>query len=142
MFMSILALLATMQAAPEAQRTPCRSDTNLVGTWRVVEARGQRWPDDHPVHKHVTPTHYVVIEWDQAASNTASRAHGGSYVVGAGTHTSTVLYGFGEAYGKVAGKPFRIEARCWTSGDEWHLEGEVPGFGALRERWVRVSPSR
>lgn len=140
MFMSILALLATMQAAPEPQRTPCRTDTNLVGTWRVVQSRGQQWPDNHPVHKHVTPTHFTVIQWDPAAASTASRAHGGTHALGDGTYTETVLYGFGEAYRKVAGQPFRVEARCWMSGDEWHLEADMPGFGPLRETWVRVSP--
>jgi hypothetical protein len=138
MFMSILALLATMQAAPEAQRTPCRSDTNLVGTWRVVESRGQQWPDDHPVHKHVTPTHFTVVRWDPAKASTVFGAHGGTHVLGDGTYTETVLYGFGAGFEKVT-LPFRVQARCWLSGSEWHIEAEMPGFDPLRERWVRVS---
>lgn len=141
MLMSILVLLVTIQTAPASERTPCRSDTNLVGTWRVVQARGQQRPDDHPVHKHVTPTHFTVIEWDPAKASTASRAHGGTQAVGDGTYTETVLYGFGENYQKVT-VPFRVQARCWTSGNEWYLEADMPGIGSLRETWVRISPSR
>lgn len=140
MFMSMLALLAAMQASPEA-RTPCRSDTNLVGTWRVVQSRGQQWPDDHPVHKHVTPTHFTVIHWDPSDAGNAHRAHGGTYTLSEGRYNENVQYGFGEGYRKVAeaGKVFRAEFTCWTSGDEWHLEGDVPGVGSLREIWVRVT---
>jgi hypothetical protein len=142
MFMGILAVLLAAQSAPEAGRTPCRPDTNLVGTWRIVQSRGEKRPDDHPVHKHVTPTHYTVIQWDPAASNTAFRAHGGTYVLGDGTYIDTVLYGFGEAYQKVAGQPFRVQGRCWIRGDEWHIDGEAPGFPPISEIWVRVAPSR
>jgi hypothetical protein len=140
MFMSILALFTAMQLAPEAERTPCRSDTNLVGTWRVVQSRGQSWPDDRPVHKHFTPTHFIVIEWDPAAANTLSRAHGGTYEVGDdGTYVEAVVYGFGETYAKVAGRPFRMQGRCWVRGDEWHIEGEAPGFPPVDFTWVRVT---
>jgi hypothetical protein len=139
MFISILAVLLTLQVPAEGRRVPCQRDTNLLGTWRVISARGEPRPATYPVHKHVTPTHFTVIQWDPAAANTVSRAHGGTYVLGDGTYTETVLYGFGESYQKVAGQEFRVQARCWTSGDQWHVEADIPGLPALRETWVRVS---
>jgi hypothetical protein len=72
-------LLLTVQAAPQAQRTPCRADTNLVGTWRVVEFAGEQRPESYAAHKHVTPTHFAVIHWDPAAASTASLVHSGTY---------------------------------------------------------------
>ncbi len=142
MVVGILALLLIVQATPAKLGTPCRRDTNLVGTWRVIESTGEPRSADHPVHKHVTPTHFTVIQWDPSATSTATRAHGGTYELDEATYTETVLYGFGEAYREVAGQTFRMQARCWTSGDEWHIEANLPGRPALRETWLRVSPPR
>lgn len=136
---ALLLLLALTQAAPAPQTGGCTTE-NLVGTWRIVEADGQPRPDDYPVHKHVTPTHFVVIEWDTSPDRRAVRTHAGPHTVANGRYRESIVYGFGARYDQLspAVRQAGVEWACSRSGDDWRIEGTILGT-ARRETWRRVT---
>jgi hypothetical protein len=126
---------ATAEKAVSGQ--PC-SMRALVGTWQIIESDGKPFASDgRTVYKHVTPTHYFVLNVD--ASGLASYGHGGPYTASADTYAESITQGFGSSFEALRG--LKGQFRCSVSGDRWHVVGSVPGVpgeGHVDETWQRV----
>ena len=140
---ALMVLLAVAQQAPagtaeKAVPGPPCSGPALVGTWRIIESDGKPLAaDGRTVYKHVTPTHYFVLNVD--ASGLASYGHGGPYTASADTYTESITQGVGSSFEALRG--LKGQFQCRISGDRWHIVGSVPGVpgeGHVDETWQRV----
>ena len=140
--MMFVLLLALAQISPGTRSEPCTPQT-LVGTWRVVEVDGQSRPDDYPVHKHVTLTHFAVIEWNPGDNDHTVRVHAGPYTASGDKYHESIVYGSGPRYDQLPADRRRagLNWSCSRTGDDWWIEGAYEGQ-TRRETWRRVAPSR
>ena len=135
---AILLLCGASSDAQNQAGKPC-SVADLVGTWRVSSVNGASRPADHPLHKHVTRTHFAIIGWNPKDNNTVTRAHGGTYSVANGKYTEVIVYGFGAAYEALRAAGGRVEFSCRIDRDQWQIDGNIPGTELhFFETWVRV----
>jgi len=116
---------------------PCTGSA-LVGTWQIVESDGKPFASDGgTVYKHVTPTHFFVLNVD--SSGVASYGQGGPYAVSGDTYTESITQGFGSAFKALRG--LKGQFQCRVAGDRWHIVGSVPGVPGedhVDETWQRV----
>jgi hypothetical protein len=139
-------LLAVIQQQPSAAQKPLSgqpcSGRELVGTWQLIEAQGQAFKSDgQTAYKHVTPTHFIVLNVD--STGLAAYAHGGPYTVSAGTYIESIRQGVGPTFAALRG--LKGEFQCRTEGDRWHIVGKVVGAaggGDLDETWRRVTEDK
>jgi hypothetical protein len=138
--MIVLLALMPQQTSPQKPLSgqPC-SGRELVGTWQLIEAQGQAVKSDGgTAYKHVTPTHFIVLNVD--STGLAAYAHGGPYTVSAGTYTELIRQGVGPTFTALRG--LKGEFQCRTEGDRWHIVGKVSGAaggGDIDETWRRVT---
>ncbi len=140
----VIVLLAVIQQ-PAAQTplsgTAC-SGRELVGTWQLVESQGQAVKSDgRTAYKHVTPTHFFVLNVD--STGLAEYAHGGPYTLSAGTYVESIRQGVGRPFEALRG--LKGEFQCSTDGDRWHIVGKVSGAageGNIDETWRRVTEDK
>jgi hypothetical protein len=136
-FIIIALLLCNSFSGAQSQTgKPC-SAVDLVGTWRVISVNGQTWPAQSPVHKHLTQTHFVLVEWNPKKNNAVTRVHAGPYTVKNGKYTEEIAYGLGASYEQLRASSDRVELGCRIEGDQWHINGYISG-NPLSEIWVRV----
>lgn len=138
--MMLVLFLALAQVSQVAQEQACIPQ-NLVGTWRVVEVDGQPRPATYPVHKHMTLTHFALIEWDPAHDNRAVRVFAGPYAVKGDAYHESIVYGSGARYEQAPAARREAGVRyssCTTSGDTWIIRGEIDGQSKA-ETWRRVT---
>jgi hypothetical protein len=97
--------------------------------------------DGGTAYKHVTPTHFIVLNVD--STGLAAYAHGGPYKVSAGTYTEFIRQGVGPTFAALRG--LTGEFQCRTEGDRWHIVGKVSGAaggGDIDETWSRVTEDK
>jgi hypothetical protein len=139
---AVLMLLAAIQQPSAAQKplsgNPC-SGRELVGTWQLIESQGQPVKSDgRTAYKHVTPTHFFVLNVDSAGL--AEYAHGGPYTLSGGTYVESIKQGVGPTFEALRG--LKGEFQCSMDGDRWHIVGKVAGAageGNIDETWRRVT---
>jgi hypothetical protein len=142
---AVIVLLAAIQQPSAAQKplsgNPC-SGRDLVGTWQLIESQGQPVkPDGRTAYKHVTPTHFIVLNVD--STGLAEYAHGGPYTLSAGTYVEHIRQGVGPTFRALRG--LKGEFQCSTEGDRWHHVGKVTGAageGDIDETWRRVTEEK
>ena len=141
----LIVLLAVIQQPSSAQKPPSGkpcSGRELVGTWQLIESQGQAVKSDgRTAYKHVTPTHFIVLNVD--STGLAAYAHGGPYTVSAGAYTEFIRQGVGPTFTALRG--LKGEFQCRTEGDRWHIVGKVVGAaggGDIDETWRRVTEDK
>jgi hypothetical protein len=141
----VIVLLAVIQQPSTAQK-PLSGKTcsgrELVGTWQLIESQGQAVRSDgRTAYKHVTPTHFIVLNVD--STGLAEYAHGGPYILSAGTYLESIRQGVGRTFEALRG--LKGEFQCSMEGDRWHIVGKVTGAageGNIDETWRRVTESK
>jgi hypothetical protein len=99
----------------------------------MVESGGQSPAETDPAeHKHVTPTHFVVLSVD--AKGAMSYALGGPYTISGGTYTESIKYGFGAPFEQLRG--MKVPFQCRIEAGRWHIVGQINGQ-SIDERWMR-----
>lgn len=93
----------------------------LVGTWERAGAKAA-------MHKHVTPTHFMIAYADPAGRVVLT--HGGKFTVKNDTAQESIDYGFGSGWdalkNRVVTYSFKVQGKRWTvinrTGEEvWDL---------------------
>jgi hypothetical protein len=141
----MIVLLAVIQQPSAAQKPlsgqPCAA-RELVGTWQLIESHGQAVSSDgRTAYKHVTPTHFIVLNVD--STGRAEYAHGGPYTLSAGTYVESIRQGVGRTFEALRG--LKGEFQCRTEADRWHIVGRVTGAageGDIDETWRRVTEDK
>jgi len=127
-------LAATRSAAakPAAPVNPAArpAPSPLIGSWeRSVNSTAVT------IQKHVTPTHYMVFQYD--TTGRVYMAHGGRYALKGDALTESVEYGFGPYYDKHAGTS--LTTKSTLVGKKWYLawaEGDRP----IQATWEPIEP--
>jgi hypothetical protein len=138
-------LLAVIHQPLAAQKPlsgqPC-SERELVGTWQLIESKGEPVKSDGgTAYKHVTPTHFIVLNVD--STGLAAYAHGGPYTLSDGKYVESIRQGVGPTFKALRG--LRGEFQCRMEGDRWHIVGSVTGAageGDIDETWKRVTKDK
>jgi hypothetical protein len=142
---AMIVVLAVIQQPPAAQKPlsgkPC-AGSELVGTWQLIESQGQAVrADGRTAYKHVTPTHFIVLNVD--SRGLAEYAHGGPYTLSGGTYVESIRQGVGPTFEALRG--LKGEFQCRTEGDRWRIVGKVAGAageGNIDETWRRVTDDK
>jgi len=141
----MIVLLAAIQQPSAASKPlsgkPC-SGRELVGTWQLIESQGQPIKSDgRTAYKHVTPTHFIVLNVD--STGRAEYAHGGPYTLSDGIYVESIRQGVGPTFEALRG--LKGEFQCRMEGDRWHIVGKVTGEaggGNIDETWRRVTEDK
>jgi hypothetical protein len=141
----LLAVLTFLGQSPSQPSAPVEagrcSAQALVGTWQLVQGKigGQETPvgPSHPTEvKLLTPTHFVVLQYDSSKKNTVSYVHGGPYELTGDTYTESIAYGFGEPFDALNGQ--KVQFQCRMENDKWRISGTFSDGTSLDETWVRA----
>jgi hypothetical protein len=136
-----LALAAGLSnALVPAPASPTQAPEPVVGTWKVVSAKANGRAIDLPagitILKHVTPTHFTFVYYDQAGRITA--VGGGRYTLNGSRYEETVEYGHGEGVAPLIGKTLVFS--CRIEGGRWYHGGKETDGTVIEEVWERVQP--
>lgn len=139
-----LALLATVGAAlaTTSGRMQAQTPDPVVGTWRLVSAKANGRPLDLPagttILKHVTPTDFVFVYYDQQGQVTV--VGGGPCRMDGSRYEETVEYGLGAGM-----KPYLGKTQVFTlriEGGRWYHSGTESDGTVIEEVWERARPAR
>lgn len=119
--------LPTVTQAPE-----------VVGTWRLLSAKENGKPVSLPagttILKHVTPTDFVFVYYDERGQMTA--AGGGPYALRGTRYEETLQYGLAAGVMPLLGKPQVFTLRI--EGMRWYHTGKESDGTVVEEVWERV----
>jgi hypothetical protein len=129
---TVLALFATLRA------DDTKSDTRLVGTWKMVSAKfgGQEseLPKETTTYKHITPTQFIWVSIDPQ-SKQITRAAGGKYTLKGDTYEETPSYGMSGDFATVRDQTHTFT--CKIEGNRWFHTGKLAGGLTIEEVWER-----
>ena len=132
---------ASTAAAPTSRPSPAQVPETVAGSWRLISAEANGKSIDFPagttILKHVTPTDFMFVHYDQQGQITA--AGGGRYRVSGTRYEETVDYGLGEAMRPLIGKTHVFTARIEKGS--WHHAGTESDGTTIGEVWERVRPA-
>jgi hypothetical protein len=139
---SALAAALGAALATTSCRPPAQTPEAVVGTWRLVSAKTNGSLADIPagttILKHVTPTDFVFVYYDQQGQVTV--VGGGSYSRDGSRYEETVVYGLGEGMKPYIGKTQVFTLRI--ENGRWYQEGTESNGTMIEEVWERALPAR
>jgi hypothetical protein len=132
---ALVALLTAFQpvtpAQPDLKGVACTA-RELVGTYQLATPAAT--PGVTKAHKHITPTHFVVVRFGD--NDVVLGSHGGTYTLANGTYTETVQHGLGAGwFDKYRG--VSVPFQCRLDGDVLHIAGDIQGQ-KISEQWRRI----
>jgi hypothetical protein len=134
---TIIAIAAATAHSGEAGAADGTGNT-LIGTWRLVSAKydGEdvTFEKGSTTVKHVTPTHFMWVTYDQDGEVT--RTAGGSHTVQGGAYEEMPEYGLGQGFHVIKGKAQRFTWK--VDGNRWHHAGTLSNGLVTEEVWERV----
>ena len=136
--LGLVALTAVSVALAPSHRATATQAPDVVGTWRILSAKENGKPVPLPagttILKHVTPTDFVFVYYDERGQITA--AGGGPYTLKGTRYEETLQYGLGAGVMPLLGKTQVFTLRI--EGMHWYHNGKESDGTVVEEVWERV----
>jgi len=125
-------------AARADEKKDAKTDNKLIGTWKLVSAKygGKefKFPAGHTMIKHVTPTQFMWVTYDEEGKVT--RCAGGGYTLKGEVYEETPEYGISSDFDLIKGK---AQTFTWkVDGNKWLHDGKLSNGLTIEEVWERV----
>lgn len=125
-------------ALAQPNHPPAPQAPGAVGSWRLLSAKENGKALDLPsgttILKHVTPTDFMFVYYDQSGQITA--AGGGPYTLQGSRYEETLEYGIGAGVKPLLGKPQVFTLRI--DGTHWYHSGNESDGTVVEEVWERL----